>query len=70
MKVKLEEGMLFQRKPGECFTVRKYDFYEDGEPIWCAVCGNNIYPLSEICLDSYMPFVDGMWVNERNEYEY
>ena len=73
MVIKLTEGMRFQHNPieeGNEFEVRKYDFYEDGNPIWCAVDEKNIYPLDEIRLGEYMPMVDGKWVNEPNEFVY
>ena len=73
MKVKIKEGMRFQHNPieeGNEFEVKKYDYYDDGEPILVAVKGNCIYPLDEICLGEYMPMVDGVWVNEPCEYEY
>jgi len=70
-KVEVKEGMRFQHNPLEKdneFRVEKYDYYDDGEPIWVAVTDKCIYPLSEICLSEYMPMVDGKWVNEPVEY--
>lgn len=69
-KIKLTDGMRFQHNPleeGNEFYTKKYDFYDDGNPIWCAVKGDCIYPLGEICIDEYMPMVDGKWVNEPVE---
>lgn len=71
MVIKLSEGMRFQHNPiekGNEFTIRKHDFYDDGQPIWCAVTEKCIYPLSEIILGEYIPMVDGKWINEPNEY--
>lgn len=71
MVIKLSEGMRFQHNPiekGNEFTIRKYDFYDDGNPIWCAVTEEFISPSSEIILDAYIPMVDGKWINEPNEY--
>lgn len=71
MKVKLVEGMRFQSidgKHGE-FTIRKFDYYGDNDPIWCGEDEKFIFPLSEIALESYMPLVDGKWINEPNTYE-
>lgn len=73
MKVKLQDGMRFQHNPleeGNEFYVKKYDFYDNGELIWCAVNDHCIYPIDEICLDEYMPMLDGKWVNEPVEYEF
>ena len=73
MKVQIKEGMKFQHnhiEEGNEFRVERYDFYDEGEPIWCAVTDKFIYPLNEIVLDEYMPMVDGQWVNEPNEYIY
>lgn len=73
LKVKIEEGMKFQHNPieeGNEFEVRLYDFYENGEPILCAVSRYLVYPLDEIELGNYMPMVDGKWVNEPVEYVY
>ena len=79
MKVVLQNGMRFQHNPledGNEFRVEKYDFYGDNKPIWCAVAETpkyprvSILPLSEICLENYMPMVDGKWVNEPVEYEF
>ena len=71
MKIKLANGMKFKSIDGQHgeFEVKKIDFYGDDEPIWCAVDDNFIYPLSEIILSSYIPMVDGKWINEPNEYE-
>lgn len=72
-KVKLQPGMKFQHNPiekGNEFRVEKYDFYDDGNPIWVAVCGWDMYDLNDICLENYMPMVDGKWVNEPIEYEF
>ena len=71
--VQITDGMKFQHNPlekGNEFYAKKYDFYDDGKPSWCAVVKNSIYPLDEICLDNYMPMVDGKWVNEPVEYRY
>jgi len=75
-KVKLQNGMRFAHRnydefqKGNTFTIRKYDFYDDGEEIWCAETEKEIYPLSEIVLENYIPNVDGKWVNDnRIEYE-
>lgn len=80
MTVKIQEGMRFQHNPiekGNEFEVHKVDFYDDGEPIWCACVLSKgckatyeCCPLDEICLGNYMPMVDGQWVNEPNEYEF
>ena len=71
MKIKLVEGMKFKSVDGEHgeFTIRKYDYYGDDEPIWCGEDDKFIFPLSEIYLPSYMPCVNGVWINEKNEYE-
>lgn len=72
-KIKVTDGMRFQHNPieeGNEFVVKSYDFYDDGEPILCAVADRCIYPLDEICLNEYIPMVDGKWVNEPIEYEY
>lgn len=72
-KIKVVDGMRFQHNPyddGNEFVARLYDYYEDGKPIMCAVKSNCIYPLDEICLDEYIPMVDGVWVNEPCEYDY
>ena len=71
--VQVTEGMKFQHNPiekGNEFEARKYDFYGDGEPIWCAFTEKCIYPLDEICINEYIPMVDGKWVNEPVEYRY
>lgn len=73
MKIQIKPGMKFQHNPiqeGNEFKVVEYDFYDDGKPILCAVTDRLIYPLDEVCLDNYMPMVDGKWVNEPCEYEY
>lgn len=73
MRIKVTDGMEFQHnpiEPGNDFVARLYDYYEDGQLIMCAVKANCIYPLTEICLDNYVPKVNGVWVNEPNEYEF
>ena len=72
MKIELKNGMKFQSitgRDGE-FTIRKYDYYGDNNPIWCAFTDNSIYPLDEIVLSDYIPNVDGLWINEENDYIY
>ena len=70
MKVKIKEGMKFISKDATHeFTCEKWHFYGD-EEIRCAFTGNDIYPLSELILDEYIPQVDGKWINEKNEYIY
>ena len=71
MNIKLQEGMQFKSidgKHGE-FTIRKVDYYGDNEPIWCGEDDKFIFTLSEIVLSSYMPCVNGVWINEPNTYE-
>jgi hypothetical protein len=70
--VKLEEGMLFAHRnyaeyqKGNKFTIRKFDYYDDNEPIWCAETEKEICPLSEIALEHYIPQVDGVFVNDTD----
>lgn len=72
MLVRLKEDMKFKSiyadDEDNNFVVKKYDYYGDGEEIWCAFTDSLIYPLAEIYLDDYMPFVNGKWINEKNEY--
>ena len=69
MLIKLKEGMKFKSYDGESkFIVKKYDYYGDGEEIRCAFTDSLIYPLTELYLDDYMPFVNGKWINEKNKY--
>jgi len=78
-KIKVTDGMKFRHNPiqeGNEFEVRLYDFYDDGEPILCAVANLDRYPhvsimpLDEIILDNYTPLVNGKWIKEPVEYEY
>ena len=70
MLIKLKDGMKFKHigVSDNNFIVKKYDYYSDHEPIWCAFTGMVIYPLSEICLDDYIPQIDGRRINEKNRY--
>lgn len=71
MLIKLKDGMRFKSCYGKSeFIAKKYDYYGDSEEIWCAFTKSLIYPLTEIYLDDYMPFVNGKWINEKNEYIY
>lgn len=73
MKVKITEGMKFQHisvDKEKAFVVESHDYYGDGEPILCACTDKVMCPLSEICLENYIPMIDGVWINEPNEYEY
>ena len=68
MKVVVEEGMEFISKDRTSqFVAKKWDYYGDNEPIWCAFTEKFIYPISELVLSSYLPKVNGKWVNEPNE---
>ena len=73
MLVKLRNNMKFKSLNADevdnHFEVIKFDYYDDGEEIWCATTDKIICPLSEIDLSAYMPCVDGVWINEHNEYE-
>jgi len=71
MKVKLENGMKFQsiwwdkRGTNEYyFTLRKHN------GLWmCDFEGDLTTPLKgNVDLNDYMPLVDGIWINEPNEY--
>lgn len=70
--VKLIDGMLFGSRKydeylnGNKFTIRKFDYYDDNEPIWCAETETEICPLSEIALENYIPQVNGVWVNDSD----
>lgn len=69
MLVKLKENMKFRSNDGESeFVLKKYDYYGDGNKIWCAFTDKLIYPLTEIYLDDYIPKVNGKRINEKNEY--
>ena len=70
MKVKIQDGMKFQSVnieetlKGDCFTLRKHD------KIWmCDFVDGLSTPLKyNIDLNDYMPLVNGIWINEPNEY--
>lgn len=69
MLIKLKENMQFRSYDGESeFYIKKYDYYRNGEKIWCAITEMEMYPLTEIYLDDYMPKINGKWINEKNEY--
>ena len=68
MKIVLKENMEFISNDGVSkFTLKKYDYYGNGVE-WCAFTETQIYPLTEIDLSVYIPKIDGVWINEQNEY--
>lgn len=74
MKIKLKEGMQFVSVGNDTkdkFTLKKWAFWDDSEEkVWCAFFEKSIYPLEELDLDQYLPIIDGIIINEPNEYIY
>lgn len=58
IQIKLEDGLEFlDKKMKKAFTIKKYNYYGDGNLIWCAFTGKLIYPLRELDLSEYYPVV-------------
>lgn len=62
-KIKLEDGLEFlDKNMKKAFTIKKYNYYGDGDLIWCAFTGKLIYPLRELDLSEYYPALNGFIV--------
>ena len=63
VEIKLEDGLEFlDKKMKKAFTIKKYNYYGDGDLIWCAFTGKLIYPLRELDLSEYYPVLNGFIV--------